>query len=308
MATRTVVDYNTRFVVVMQRLSESDTTNAVLEKGGYVHLCLPMEYDPKIQSRLPKSEPNPLGWSDPRQTTGELLFPKAHTKTSLAPNKKYSHLYASQYQQLPSPMEGLIFKTDKFRRYTDPVRVNARRVSLGSKTFSTVDLSLDCSFKEADESSYVVVGVWGGWLSDYYLFEVVRKQMGLFDTLDVLLGLYKRYRIGKTYVERAANGHAVIEAMKRAKLPVVEVEVCESKRARAYAIQPVVQDGRIWVPEDGATEWIDEYINEMGGFPHSIHDDQVDMTTQIIAEFEQRSQVHRAYKAFTAELFGNRHV
>ncbi len=38
------------FVIIMQRLHEEDLTGHVLEMGGYEHLCLPSEYDPKRKS------------------------------------------------------------------------------------------------------------------------------------------------------------------------------------------------------------------------------------------------------------------
>lgn len=302
MATREVVGFATRFLLVMQRLSERDTSQAVLEGGDYVHLCLPMEYDPKIFSRLPESAPNPLNYEDPRQAEGELLFPKVHTKTSIAPKKRHKHHYASQFQQLPSPIDGLIFKTDRLRRYGELPHVVNKEVHIGAKTFHRTYLSLDCSFKKADESSFVAVGVWGVHDLDYYLLHVHREQLGFFDTLAVLLKIHLKYRIATDYVEEAANGHAVIEAMKRGKLNVEPITPCDSKLSRAYSIQPVVQERRLWIPDDDAAPWVETYVNELGGFPYATADDQVDMTSQFIAEMETKTEAVRAYRAFTGGM------
>lgn len=299
MATREVVDYATRFILIMQRLSEKDTSQEVLESGDYVHLCLPMEYDPKIFSRLPKSLPNPLGYEDPRQAEGELLFPKVHTKTSIAPKKKKKHNYASQFQQLPSPLSGLIFNTDRFRRYGELPHLVNKVAHIGTKTFCRSYISLDCSFKKASETSYVSLGVWGIHDLDYYLLHAVHAQLGFLETLSECLKAHLRYRIATDYVEEAANGHAIIESMKRGKLNVEGITPCDSKLARAYAIQPVVQERRIWIPDNDAAPWVESYVNELGGFPYAKNDDQVDMTTQFIAEMEIKTEAVRAYQAFT---------
>ncbi len=299
MATREVVGYATRFLLIMQRLSERDTSQVCLEGGDYVHLCLPMEYDPKIFSRLPESVPNPLGWEDPRQTEGELLFPKVHTKTSIAPKKRHKHHYASQFQQLPSPLSGLIFNTDRIQRYGELPHVVNKVAHIGTKTFPRAYISLDCSFKKADESSYVAIGVWGMHNLDYYLLHVVREHLGFWDTLQKLLEIHLKFRITTDYVEEAANGHAIIESMKRGKINVEGITPCDSKKARAYAVQPVVEECRLWVPDADAAPWVEQYVNELGGFPYAKANDQVDMTTQFLAEMETKTEAVKAYRAFT---------
>src|ERR1035438_7859406 len=55
-------------VVIMQRLHEADLTGDLLAKGGYDLLCLPAEFEP--EHRCATS----IGWSDPRQESGELLW------------------------------------------------------------------------------------------------------------------------------------------------------------------------------------------------------------------------------------------
>jgi hypothetical protein len=93
-------------VVIQQRLHEADLTGDLLEKGGYELLCLPAEFD--VERRCTTS----IGWTDPRQECGELLWPARLTREVLEHQKATlgSYRYAGQYQQRPSPAEGGIFK------------------------------------------------------------------------------------------------------------------------------------------------------------------------------------------------------
>jgi hypothetical protein len=56
-------------IVIVQRLHEADLTGDLLAKGGWDLLCLPEEFEP--ERRCITS----IGWTDPRQQSGELLWP-----------------------------------------------------------------------------------------------------------------------------------------------------------------------------------------------------------------------------------------
>ena len=56
-------------VVIQQRLHELDLTGDLLLKGGYEVLCLPAEFEPERRCSTT------IGWSDPRQESGDLLWP-----------------------------------------------------------------------------------------------------------------------------------------------------------------------------------------------------------------------------------------
>src|SRR5205814_31240 len=57
-------------VIVMQRLHEADLTGVLLShKLGFVHLMIPMEFEPE------RATTSPIGWRDPRTYDGELMDP-----------------------------------------------------------------------------------------------------------------------------------------------------------------------------------------------------------------------------------------
>ena len=54
-------------VIVAQRVHEDDLCGHVLKQGGYEHLCLAAEFD----GHRSKTS---LGWKDPRENDGDLLW------------------------------------------------------------------------------------------------------------------------------------------------------------------------------------------------------------------------------------------
>ena len=94
-------------VVIMQRLHEEDISGVILKLGmGYVHLCLPMEYEPE------RARESDIGFADPREHDGDLLDPVRFSRDTVEKLKRDmgSYAYAGQYQQRPTPREGGLFK------------------------------------------------------------------------------------------------------------------------------------------------------------------------------------------------------
>ena len=89
-------------IVVMQRLSQKDISGEIIERDlGYEHLCLPMEYEGPRKATS-------IGFTDPRTTPGELLFPARFPREVVDRDKKIMGDYAvaGQFQQRPAPPSG----------------------------------------------------------------------------------------------------------------------------------------------------------------------------------------------------------
>ena len=93
-------------VVIMQRLHHEDISGVILKMGGYVHLCLPMEFEADRRCKTS------IGFEDPRTKDGELLDAARFPPDAVADLRKTlgSLPYAGQYQQRPVPREGGMFK------------------------------------------------------------------------------------------------------------------------------------------------------------------------------------------------------
>ena len=98
-------------IIIMQRLHEADISGEALALDmGYVHLNLPMEFEPdrRCVTRI--------GFKDPRTQEGELLNPGRFSAKTVAQlkNDLGEYAYAGQYQQRPVPREGGLFKREWF--------------------------------------------------------------------------------------------------------------------------------------------------------------------------------------------------
>lgn len=94
-------------IIIMQRLHEADVSGYILARDlGYEHLCLPMEYEADRHCSTS------IGFSDPRKTEGELLFPERFPREVVDRDKNVmgSFAVAGQFQQRPVPREGGMFK------------------------------------------------------------------------------------------------------------------------------------------------------------------------------------------------------
>lgn len=93
-------------IVTMQRLHESDVSGHIISSDlGYVHLMLPMEFEPARKCKTI------IGFEDPRTEEGELLFPARFPRAVVDRDKKVMGSYATagQLQQRPAPRAGGFF-------------------------------------------------------------------------------------------------------------------------------------------------------------------------------------------------------
>jgi predicted phage terminase large subunit-like protein len=285
-------------VLIMQRLHEDDLTGHVLkQQGDWEHLCLPAEYEP---GRCSVS----TGWTDPREKKGELLWPEREGKSELEGHQKRmgSYKYAGQYQQNPVPSEGGILKKAWWNYYT-PGRLPA---------FDEVLQSWDLTFKDTSGSDFVVGQVWGRDVANKYLIKQFRAHADFVETVRAIKAMtlwveehFPAFKAHAKLVEDAANGPAVMSALKRRVPGLIPVAAEVSKEARAHAVSPEIEAGNVFVPgaerSDGLTYdddetplWVQEFIEECAGFPKGSNDDQVDAATQALARMAGRRTSQQA--------------
>jgi predicted phage terminase large subunit-like protein len=92
-------------------------------------------------------------------------------------------------------------------------------------------------------------------------------------------------------VEDKANGPAVADALKQEVPGIVLVEPEGGKIARAFAAQPTLKAGNVYLPNpvDPITgkliperAWVQSFIKNCEVFPKGLHDDDVDAFTQLV--------------------------
>jgi len=81
-------------------------------------------------------------------------------------------------------------------------------------------------------------------------------------------------------IEDTASGQVLLQEMRLvSKLAVVAIEVDKDKVARAKTSTPMVEAGKVFVPNVG---WINIVLDQLCGFPNTKHDDIVDTVSQFL--------------------------
>ena len=159
--TRLVNPKESAIVTIMQRLHEGDVSGVIIEKNlGYTHLMLPMEFDP-----LRKCETE-IGFEDPREEEGELLFPERFPREVVERDKSVLGPYASagQLQQAPAPRGGGIIKRDWWQLWDNDL-AKSQGLSSSHKypQMDYIIASLDGAYTTKQENDPSALTVWGIW-------------------------------------------------------------------------------------------------------------------------------------------------
>lgn len=90
--------------------------------------------------------------------------------------------------------------------------------------------------------------------------------------------LASEYRPNQILVEDRASGQSVIQELRcETALPIIAVKVDRDKIARAEAVTPLMEAGKVFLLE--SAPYLPDYLDEFAAFPTGVHDDQVDSTT-----------------------------
>jgi predicted phage terminase large subunit-like protein len=257
-------------VVVMQRLHEADLTGHLLAKGGWRHLCLPAEAERRTVIDY--------GGTRVVRRAGELLHPAREGRAEIARAKRELGAYgfAAQYQQRPAPAGGGIVKLEWFRRYrTAPA--NPRRIIQ----------SWDTAHKASALNDPAVCGTWAETDTGYYLLDVMRRRMEYPALRRCATGLAEKWSPDAILIEDKSSGQSLIQDLRaETALPVIAVRPESDKLTRMSSVSPAIEAGRVFLP--GHAAWLPDYEAEMTSFPNTVHDDQVDMTSQFLRWITRR--------------------
>ncbi len=152
--------------------------------------------------------------------------------------------------------------------------------------------SFDTAIKAHEKADYSVGGLWGVTENGYYLLDVMRVREAYPDLKKRIIKLCHEQPADVILIEDKASGQQLIQDLKSmTRLPVISIQPKGDKYTRLNVLTPVFESGRIFVPKHAP--WLKDYIDEMVLFPHSVHDDQVDMTTQALKYLTDRDRAGR---------------
>ena len=330
-------------VLVMQRLSEGDTSGIILDRGlaGWDHLMLPMEYDPT------RARPSLLGIEDPRQEDGELLFPARFSRETVERDKKIMGPYATagQFQQTPTPRGGGVIKAGWWETWMDDA-------------FPPLDYiiaSVDTAYTTKQENDFSALTVWGVFSGDIaasradnfvnargkmrnnaeeaarfdegvrirdmldhspesvprvMLMAAWQERLELSELVAKVASTCRKMKVDKLLVEGKASGLSVAQELRRlygAEDWAVQIINPGSldKLARVYSIQHLFSEGMIYAPD---RQWADLVIRQCEVFPKGKHDDLVDTVSMALRHLRETGLLVRAPERMAEIDAGRRHV
>jgi predicted phage terminase large subunit-like protein len=299
------------YIIIQQRLAEDDLTGHILSKdvGDWTHLCLPMRYEPE------RSFMTPIGWSDPRTTPGELLWPSrfGEDEVKLLERQLGPFATAGQLQQRPEPAGGGIIKRDWWQLWE-------------KDSFPPMDFvlaSLDTAYTTKQENDFSALTVWGVFYGDpkaeitrvlgpdgrptndrtyqegapqLVLMSAWQERLELHELVEKVAATCKRCKVDRLIVEDKAAGHSVAQEIRRiygAEEFAVQLvnPGAQDKVARLYSVQHLWAEGIIYAPERA---WSETVITQVGQFPRGKHDDLVDTCSMALRHLRDIGLLTRA--------------
>ena len=282
-------------VIMMQRSHQDDLGGHVLAQGGYVHLMLPMEFEP---DRKCITE---IGFKDPRTKENELLAPNRVGLNAVRDLKRAMGSYASvgQLQQRPTSRGGNMIKVDQINMITEIDEKNVKRRYRSWDKAGTQDAGCKTA---------------GVRIGRYKKFRIHDQNCGhehcrgsLYFVDDVVLGQWsagpRERRIVQTSEldgkkvrivveqEPGSGGKESAEATKKRLINrTVDIDrPTGDKEDRADPFAVVVENGEVDVL---VAAWNDEYIDELRHFPASKFKDQMDATSQGFNRLKRKGNIH----------------
>jgi predicted phage terminase large subunit-like protein len=296
-------------IVVMQRLHEEDVSGQILssESDDFVHLCIPMRYDPGRHCVTVPVGASDIPWEDPRTEDGELMWSErwGEAQVDALEAGLGPYLSSGRLQQSPQPKGGGIFKRDWWQLWQDPNNYFPQ--------CEFVLASVDCAFTQKEENDPSAMTVWGVFLDKenkrrVILMDAWRKHLefsadrrllerrpneidgawrqrtqhawGLMEWVEYTC---RRFKVHRLLIEAKGPGQSAAQELSHrfgiSDFVVDAAPVKGDKVARALAVQANFANGMVYAPD---RVWSEMVIMEMEVFPKGRYDDLTDSTTQAI--------------------------
>lgn len=300
------------YVVIQQRLGETDLSGHILEKeaDNWVHVCLPMRYEPD------RSFVTAIGWKDPRTEPGELLCPERFGEAEVAALEKAMGpwIAAGQLQQRPEPKGGGIIKRDWWQLWDQDAY----------PPMDFILASLDTAYTEKEANDYSAMTIWGVFTQDpvatasrvidadgrpIYMERVFAEQapkvmlmnawqerLEFHDLVTKVVKTCKTFKVDRLVIEAKASGHSVAQELRRIYgSEDFGIELFDpgkqDKVARLHSVAHLWAEGIVHAPDRA---WADMTITQVSQFPKGRYRDLVDTCSQGLRKLRDMGLLVRA--------------
>lgn len=139
---------------------------------------------------------------------------------------------------------------------------------------------IDGSGKKAKSGSYVAGHVYALLGGKFILVDRFHERATFTEQIKAILRFSAKWpQTSRIYVEKKANGAAMLNTLRKRAALIRPVEPGGSKEVRALAAQPTIDQGNVAVLDSVFTEGM---FQEFRDFPFGKNDDEVDALTQAI--------------------------
>lgn len=261
-----------------------------LEGHGKICLTMTRWHSDDLAGRLIDQAQND-GWkvlsleaeasaSEVHRKEGDPLWPEKYDEQALKRIKDNigSRAWGAQYQQNPMIQESAIFKKNWFRFYD--VLPHVYRYIWSWDTASKAKASHDFS----------VGTLWAETENGYYLTFVWRKKCIYTELKRSIIEMFDNWPSDYVLIEDASSGIQLLQDLQETTtLPVMPQKVeGRSKEARASAISPLFEAGKVFFPRN--EEFVNILVDELLSFPAGKRKDQVDSVSQALRFFKRQDE------------------
>jgi predicted phage terminase large subunit-like protein len=145
-----------------------------------------------------------------------------------------------------------------------------------------VDLAFTLK-KENDWTVILAVAVTPG--HDILLLDLHRERMEGPDIPRAITAMYRAYDAQYVAIEANQAQILVVQGLRKAGLTVRALRADQDKLSRAIPATVRMEAGQIYLPE--SAHWRADFVEELLGFPHAAHDDQVDCLAYAAIEVQR---------------------
>ncbi|SOE50721.1 phage uncharacterized protein (putative large terminase), C-terminal domain-containing protein [Burkholderia sp. YR290] len=165
--------------------------------------------------------------------------------------------------------------------------------------------SWDTSYgkKTSQNGDRSVCSTWFVYPHGYYLVDVWAQKVEFPELKKAAVDLAAKWSCYDILIEDAASGQSLIQELQReTTLAIRPVKVDTDKVTRAYAVSPLVESGRVFIPHPSfsggsypvSPQWRADMLDETSAFPQAAHDDIVDSISQALKHLASRYVVGSA--------------
>ena len=291
-------------VLIMTRWAVNDLAGRIIEQQGkeWTILRLPALAETQEERDWNNSQLGlPAGLPDPlNRQPEEPLTPKRFSKEAMLQFRRDVHIgWAGQYQGVPVPPEGGLFKREWFRtrRFTDVG--GAFRIEDQGKIFHREDCSifamLDPATSKKRTSDHTAIGVFAWTPGNLMLvLDMVRERLDLEEIVPRLYDLCLMHGVRWIGIEADGFQQSIVnEARKYHGMPAITALKTEGKSKAARAVPAIyrAQAGQLYLPTASgrAVGWLAGFEERLYRFTgkDGQPDDEADVVCWAAGEMEK---------------------